>query len=136
MEPMTVTFPGGLRVDATCGDFVIRTDQPADEGGDGSAPAPFDYFVAALATCAGFYVLSFLRTRGLPAADARLEVHTSRDDETGMLTDVTLRVVLPAGFPDRYRAVIAKAVDHCSVKRHLGASPIVRTEVAILAPAA
>ena len=133
---MTVTFPGGMRVDAACRDFVIRTDQPAEAGGEASAPTPFEHFVASLATCAGVYALVFLRRRGIPTDDVRLEVRTRDDPETGLLADVTLRVLLPEGFPSKYRQAVASAVDGCTVKRHLADPPLVRTEVVIAAPAA
>ena len=53
-----VQFPGGKRVDATFKEFVVATDQPRAEGGQGSAPEPFDYFFVAIATCAGIYALA------------------------------------------------------------------------------
>jgi putative redox protein len=49
---MKVDFPGGARVAAHFGDFTINTNQPVKAGGDGSAPAPFELFLASLATCA------------------------------------------------------------------------------------
>ncbi len=52
-----VDFPGGVRVDAHFGPFVVHTDQTRQDGGDDSAPSPFDLFLAATATCAGYYVL-------------------------------------------------------------------------------
>ena len=63
---MTVGFPGGKRVDASYGGFEIRTDQCVDSGGEGSAPEPYDYFLASLATCAGIYVLGFCQKRDIP----------------------------------------------------------------------
>src|SRR5215471_4208280 len=54
-----VSFPGGKRVDAQVGEFAIRTDQPEALGGAGTAPTPYDLFLASLATCAGIYVLGF-----------------------------------------------------------------------------
>src|SRR5690242_16184098 len=66
--PMTdteVTFPGGKRVAANVAGRVIRTDQPASLGGEDSAPAPFDLFLASIATCAGIYVLGFCQARNL-----------------------------------------------------------------------
>ena len=56
MSTMIVTFPGGKRVDAEYGGFTVRTDQPPQSGGEGSAPQPFDLFLASIATCAGIYV--------------------------------------------------------------------------------
>ena len=63
---LTVTFPGGKKVDAEIAGKLIRTDQPRDEGGEGTAPSPYDYCLAAMGTCAGFYVLSYLQARELP----------------------------------------------------------------------
>ena len=62
-DEMRVTFPGGKKVDAEYKGFVIRTDQPVHQGGEGTAPAPFDLFLASIATCAGIYVLSFCQNR-------------------------------------------------------------------------
>ncbi|MGB9894062.1 MAG: OsmC family protein, partial [Candidatus Saccharicenans sp.] len=59
-----VTFEGNLRVKAEYKGLSILTDQPVYAGGDGSAPAPFDLFLASIATCAGYYVLAFCRQRG------------------------------------------------------------------------
>ena len=63
---MVITFPGGLRVNADFGGFDFKTDQPAQGGGDGSAPSPFSMFLASLGTCAGFYALAFCRQRDIP----------------------------------------------------------------------
>ena len=128
---MTVAFPGGSRVDAAYGEFVIRTDQPVHTGGGGTAPAPFDYFIASLGTCAGLYVLNFLRLRDLPVDDARLTVRTVKDPDGGQLRSVTIRVDLPATFPEKYRNAILKAVNLCSVKRLLTDPPRIETIVEI-----
>jgi len=128
---MTVAFPGGSRVDAAYGEFVIRTDQPVHTGGGGTAPAPFDYFIASLGTCAGLYVLNFLERRGLSADDARLTIRTVKDPDGGQLRSVTIRVDLPATFPEKYRNAILKAVNLCSVKRLLTDPPRIETIVEI-----
>ena len=62
---MKVYFPGGKRVYADYGGFTIATDQPARGGGDDSAPAPFDLFLASIGTCAGIYALGFMQQRGI-----------------------------------------------------------------------
>jgi ribosomal protein S12 methylthiotransferase accessory factor len=128
---MTIKFSGSGRVDAAYGDFVIRTDQPAHAGGRGSEPAPFDYFLASLGTCAGVYVRNFLETRGVPTDDVYLKLDTVTDRERRMLSDVTIRVVLPEGFPVKYRNAILTAVNLCAVKRHLFEPPRMRTVVQI-----
>jgi len=120
---MKVTFPGNLRVDAEYGGFTIKTDQPVLAGGDGSAPAPFDLFLASLATCAGIFMLAFLKQRGLPSEGTGLTMTMERDPASHMVSDVGFELHLPAEFPQKYEAAIVRAVEQCSVKRHLHQSP-------------
>ncbi len=63
MSTTVVRFPGGKRVDAEHAGFTIRTDQPAELDGEGTAPTPFDLFLASIATCAGIYVKGFCNSR-------------------------------------------------------------------------
>jgi ribosomal protein S12 methylthiotransferase accessory factor len=118
-----VTFPGGLRVDARVGEHVIRTDQPAASGGDASAPAPFDLFLASIATCAGIYALGYCRARSIPTAGLRLVQHVQLDEATKLPTRVEVRLSLPPGFPERHRAAIVRAVSGCKVKKTIALAP-------------
>lgn len=115
-----ITFPGGKKVNAEMNGVVIPTDQPVADGGDGSAPSPFSYFLASLGTCAGIYVLSFcqqrdISTQGL-ALNQRMEFAA---DESGKqrLAKVTLDIMLPPGFPEKYRHAIVKTAELCTVKK-------------------
>jgi ribosomal protein S12 methylthiotransferase accessory factor len=126
-----VNFPGGKRVDAQLGEHVIRTDQPIAGGGEGTAPAPVDLFLASLATCAGFYVLAFCQARGLSTDDLRLRQRTQHDPATKGLSQVTIEVELPAGFPPEYREAVTRAAAACKVKKLLAAPPNIEV-VAVL----
>ena len=117
----TVTFPGGVAVDARIREHVIHTDQPPSDGGADLAPSPFELFLASLAACAGFYALRFCQERQIPTEG--LAVTLDHEREKGRLTNVRLDVTLPAEFPEKYRAAILRAVDHCAVKRALVDSP-------------
>ncbi len=120
---MAISFPGGARVDADYGGFVIKTDQPISGGGDGSAPTPFMLFLASLGTCAGIYVLSFCEQRGLPTDDLRIRQSMDMDPNTHMVTQVKLDIDLPLGFPEKYKTALIKAAQLCAVKRHLENPP-------------
>jgi ribosomal protein S12 methylthiotransferase accessory factor len=130
-----VTFPGGKRVDAAVGALTIHTDQPVAQGGDGSAPAPFDLFLASLATCAGLYVVGFCQARGIPTEDLQLVQRTTSDPQTGRLRHVEIEVVVPSTFPAHYRDAVARAAAACKVKKTLADPPTfaVTTRVATLA---
>jgi putative redox protein len=116
-DPMLeVTFPGGVAVDATVHGHTIHTDQPAAAGGEDGGPAPFELFLASIGTCAGFYALRFCQERHLSTEGLGLTLTPERDDAR-RLSLVRLAVKLPPGFPEKYRDALARAVDHCAVKR-------------------
>ena len=121
---MKVSFPGDLKVDAEFSGFIVSTDQPRAAGGDGAAPSPFQLFLASIATCAGFYVLSFLKQRGMDRG-AGLTLTTIPDPNSGMVAEVQIDVRLPAGFPEKYRDAVVRAVNQCTVKRHLARPPAI-----------
>ena len=123
MNDIEVTFPGGKRVDADVGGHTLRTDQPASLGGEDSAPAPFDLFLASIATCAGIYVLGFCQARGLATEGLALRQHTESDPATKLPSRIRIEVVLPPGFPEHYRAAVLRAAEGCKVKKTLSAPP-------------
>ncbi len=116
---LKVTFPGGLRVDAEYKGFLIKTDQPAYQGGGGSAPAPFDLFLASIATCAGYYVLAFCQSRGISVEKSGVLMRTERNPETKRIEKISIEIKLPSDFPEKYKNAVIKAVDTCSVKAHI-----------------
>jgi putative redox protein len=101
----------------------METDQPVTGGGDGSAPAPFDLFLASLGTCAGIFMLAFMRQRGIDPAGSGIAMTTETDTEKGMIARVTFDLQLPEGFPEKYEQAVVRAVDQCSVKRHVQDPP-------------
>jgi putative redox protein len=114
---MEITFPGGVAVEARFADFTVRTDQPVAYGGENSAPAPFDLFLASLGTCAGLFVLLFCQERQLPTDGLRLTLETERDTEKHRLSKVRMAIHLPPEFPEKYRQAVVRAANQCSVKR-------------------
>lgn len=122
-EDITVSFPGGKKVDAKIGDFVIKTDQPVYQGGEGSAPAPFDLFLASIATCAGYYVLVFCQSRGLSFENVSIVLKKERNPETKRIEKIYINIHLPADFPDKYKTAVIKSVNSCAVKIHMQNPP-------------
>ena len=119
MSSVTISFPGGVATDATYKGHTIHTDQPVDAGGADSAMSPFDLFFASIATCMGFYALRFCQQRSLPTEGLGLTLDPIRDDEGKRVSVVRVSLQLPAGFPEKYRTAIERAVDHCAVKKHI-----------------
>jgi len=116
---MIVKFPGGKRVDAEYGGYTIRTDQPPQSGGEGSAPQPFDLFLASMATCAGIYVKGYCDSRGIATEGLGLEMQIEREPEKHRVVRLVLEIKLPEGFPEKHREAVIRAADLCAVKKHI-----------------
>ncbi len=120
---MQIYFPGGKRVFADYGGFTVKTDQPAQSGGDDTAPAPFDLFLASIGTCAGIYALGFMQQRDLDPIGSKLTLRTHYDPAAGLISKIDLELQLPTDFPDKYRDAIVNAMNLCTVKKHLHKPP-------------
>lgn len=120
---MEIHFPGGKRVRAEYGGFTIETDQPVRAGGEGSAPTPFELFLASIGTCAGIYALSFMQQRGIDPEGSGLTMRAHRNPEAGLIDHIEIELQTPAGFPDKYRDAIINAMELCAVKKHLQQPP-------------
>lgn len=129
---MTVTFPGGARVDAQLGAHTIRTDQPLHAGGQDSAPAPFSLFLASIGTCAGIYVLGFCRQRGLPTEGIRIVQRVEADPRTRLIGRLTLEIQVPPTFPEKYKEALVRAASQCAVKKHLESPPLMEVTTAVV----
>jgi putative redox protein len=120
---MTISFPGGARVDAHFGPYTLRTDQPPEGGGEGSAPTPFATFLASIGTCAGIYVLGFCRQRGLLTDGIRIVQRVTANRATGMVVTIGLDIHVPASFPEKYRNALIRSAEQCAVKKHMESPP-------------
>ena len=123
MSTMIVRFPGGKRVNAEYEGFTIETDQPPQGGGEGTAPQPFDLFLASIATCAGIYVKGYCDSRGISTEDLGLEMQIEREPEKHRVARLVLEIKLPEGFPEKHREAVIRAADLCAVKKHILTPP-------------
>jgi ribosomal protein S12 methylthiotransferase accessory factor len=119
MSTMIVRFPGRKRVDAEYGGFTVRTDQPPEGGGEGSAPQPFDLFLASIATCAGIYVKGYCDARSIATEGLGLEMRIEREGAKHRVARLVLEIKLPEDFPEKHREGVVRAADLCAVKKHI-----------------
>lgn len=131
---MIIDFPGGARVDAHFRGHTLPTDQPANGGGEDSAPMPFEVFLASIGTCAGIYILGFCRQRGIPTDGIRIIQRHFANPMNGMMEKIGLEIQVPSTFPKQYHEALIRSADLCKVKKTLENPPkfeIITTEVAV-----
>ncbi len=114
---MKIVFGGNKKVNAEFNGFTVYTDQPISGGGDGTAPAPFELFLASLGTCAGIYVKGFCDSRGISAEGIEIHQKLAYDPIKQKIGKITLDIHVPDTFPEKYHAAIVAAANHCAVKK-------------------
>jgi ribosomal protein S12 methylthiotransferase accessory factor len=127
---MQIEFGNGKRVLARYNGFEIHTDQNPSSGGEGSAPEPYDLFLASLATCAGYYVASFCEKRNIPHHDLAL-TQTWLRGEDGKIETIRLEIQVPSTFPEKYYGALVRAANLCSVKKTLDRPPAFEVETVV-----
>ena len=123
MSEMEITFGGDKKINAAFHGFEIKTDQPKSAGGEGSAPTPFDLFLASLGTCAGIFAVGFLQSRNLSTEGFKILISFDFDPVSRLVKKVVMKMRLPKDFPPQYKPAILKTAELCTVKRHLKDPP-------------
>ena len=112
-----VSFLDNLRLEARFDDFTVISDQPIRYKGDGTAPGPFDYFLASSALCAAYFAKAYCNARDIPTEDISIVQDNIVDPENRYQQTFKIRAELPEGISERDRDGIIRAMDRCTVKR-------------------
>ena len=120
---INVNFLDKLRLEAKFDDFTVIADQPIRYKGDGSAPGPFDYFLASSALCAAYFVKLYCETRNIPTENIRLSQNNIVDPENRYQQIFKIQVELPADISEKDRQGILRSIDRCTVKKVVQTGP-------------
>jgi ribosomal protein S12 methylthiotransferase accessory factor len=118
-----VNFLDKLRLEAKFDDFTVISDQSIRYQGDGSAPGPFDYFLASSALCAAYFVKLYCNTRNIPTENIRLSQNNIVDPENRYQQILKIQVELPEDLSAKDRQGILRSIDRCTVKKVVQAGP-------------
>ncbi|MCP1645360.1 ribosomal protein S12 methylthiotransferase accessory factor [Pseudomonas citronellolis] len=118
-----VNFLDNLRLEAKFDDFTVVADQPIRYKGDGSAPGPFDYFLASSALCAAYFVKLYCQTRNIPTDNIRLSQNNIVDPENRYKQVFKIQVELPADISEKDRQGILRSIERCTVKKVVQTGP-------------
>ncbi|TBU99843.1 OsmC domain/YcaO domain-containing protein [Stutzerimonas kirkiae] len=118
-----VNFLDNLRLEARFDDFTVIADQPIRYKGDGSAPGPFDYFLASSALCAAYFVKLYCQTRNIPTENIRLSQNNIVDPENRYQQILKIQVELPEDISEKDRQGILRSIDRCTVKKVVQTGP-------------
>ena len=118
-----VNFLDNLRLEAKFDDFTVVADQPIRYKGDGSAPGPFDYFLASSALCAAYFVKVYCLSRNIPTENIRLSQNNIVDPENRYKQIFKIQVELPEDISAKDRQGIVRSIERCTVKKVVQTQP-------------
>ncbi|WP_224798099.1 OsmC domain/YcaO domain-containing protein [Idiomarina abyssalis] len=114
---INVNFLDNMRLEAKFDDFTVISDQPIRYKGDGSAPGPFDYFLASSVMCAAHFIRLYCDARDIPTENIRISQNNVVDPEDRYKQLFKIQVELPADVSEKDRKAIIRAAERCAVKR-------------------
>ena len=126
---INVNFLDNLRIEAKFDDFTVIADQPIRYKGDGSAPGPFDYFLASSALCAAYFVRVYCIARNIPTDNIRLSQNNIVDPENRYNQIFKIQVELPEDISEKDRQGIVRSIDRCTVKKVVQTGPEFQIEL-------
>jgi len=124
-----VNYLDNLRIEAKFDDFSVIADQPIRYKGDGSAPGPFDYFLASSALCAAYFVKVYCNSRDIPTENIRLSQNNIVDPEDRYNQIFQIQVELPESISEKDRKGIVRSIDRCTVKKVVQSGPEFKVEI-------
>jgi putative redox protein len=117
------------RVEAVMGTNSILVDTKEAEGGLGEKPSPSAVFLASIATCTALYVQGFCGNRDIDTSDIKLTQSVVWSEDGKRMEKVQTKIMLPPGFPAKYKDAIKRVADLCFVKKTILDPPEMPLEV-------
>ena len=130
---ITVTFGGGMKVNAHFNNFTVTTDQAKPVGGEETSPDPFSYFLSSIAACAGFFVLRFCQSRDISTAGIQIRMVNDWNNTKKLVENIQIEITVPPTFPEKYAPALIRAANECSVKKALMNPPHIEVITKIVA---
>ena len=129
-QGMDVRFVAGEAYEVAVRGHRLVVDQPADAGGQDSAPTPTELFVASLASCVAFYAGRFISRHGYSRDGLAVSVdYDMASDRPARVGGIRLTVRVPAGLPPERWAALRAVVSHCTVHNSLANPPSVTIDL-------
>lgn len=120
---LNVFLKEGFKVECYFEGYQVISDQPQSKGGSGEYPSPYDYFLASIGLCAGYYVQAYCQARKIDTTGIKINQTNNKKTENSYQQLIEISVELPVHISEKDRAGIIKAIEGCTVKKTIMAMP-------------
>jgi len=126
---VTVEHLGAVQFEIKARQHTIACDQPPENGGFDEGMTPPELLLAALGSCAGFYVAQYLRKHKLASEGTRVRVSAEKLKNPARMDNFSIEVEMPLELDDEHRTGVEQAVHHCLIHNTLLHPPRIAVEV-------
>ena len=120
---------GGVQFEVKARQHTITCDQPESLGGYDEGMTPPELFLSALASCAAFYAVAYLKKKGFTNIGMRVEVSADKVPNPARLDNFRIRVTPPMELTQEHKAGVEQAVHHCLIHNTLLNLPTISLEI-------
>jgi putative redox protein len=119
---------GHLAQDVHAGNHRIPADEPREQGGGDTGPAPYDYLLAALGACTSMTLRMYADYKGLALRHVSVQLRHERvhaedcencEHKSGRLALIHRRISLQGDLSEAQRQRMLEIADRCPVHRTL-----------------
>lgn len=125
------TGASAYAVDIEVAGFVISGDEPAESGGGGLGPAPYDVLLAALGECTAMTIRWYALDQKWPLEKVEVRLTHRKEQRTGSPYKVDVFTKAISLHGDRLtieqRNKLVEIAAKCPVQRTLEGTPIIET---------
>jgi putative redox protein len=126
---LTVEHLGAVQFEIKTRGHTVISDQPVENGGFDEGITPPEFLLAALGSCAAYYVVEYLKARNLATVGTKVSVAADKVKNPARLDNFRLLITVPARLDPEHQDGIQRAVHKCLVHNTLLHPPQITTEV-------
>ena len=114
-----VEHVGAVQFEIKARQHTIACDQPEALGGFDEGMTPPELLLSALASCAAYYAVAYLKKKGLAAPGTRVSVSADKVQNPARMDNFQIALSVPIDLSEEHRAGLEQAVHHCLIHNTL-----------------
>lgn len=129
MIEVTARYNNGVQFEVEARGHKVLCDQPAGNGGEDTGMTPPEFLVAALASCAAFYAVAYLKKKNLPREGVVVRTVADKAAAPARLDNFRIEVEIPTELSEADRAGVDDAVHRCLIHNTMLHAPSIAIDV-------
>ncbi|MGD0888945.1 MAG: OsmC family protein, partial [Acidobacteriaceae bacterium] len=114
-----VEHVGAVQFEIKARQHTIACDQPEALGGFDEGMTPPELLLSALASCAAYYAVAYLKKKGFAAPGTRVSVSADKVQNAARMDNFKIALSVPIDLSEENRAGLEQAVHHCLIHNTL-----------------